>query len=105
MLVPDEVKYFALREGRHLMSILSMTIKQTVDLNFSIEQDKEIVLVWLIYSATTAHEFNVFLQKQLFVLSLEMSIYRLLFKQGLVREEKQLLLLQHKGIRQIIMIG
>ena len=87
MLVTDEIKHFTLRERGHLMTILTMTIEETVYFDFSIEQDEEIVLIWLTWLASSTHELDVLLQKHLLMLTRKVGVNRLLLEQSFVREE------------------
>ena len=57
------------------MTILTMSIKQAVDLYFAIEQDEKVVLIGFVLATFATHELYVLLQEEFFVFSLEMTIY------------------------------
>ena len=69
------------------MAILTVTIEQAVDFDFSIEQDEEIVLIWLAWLASSTHELDVLLQKHLLMLTRKVGVDRLLLQQSFVCEE------------------
>lgn len=100
VFVANEVKYLALGEGRHDVTVLAVTVEKAVYLDLAVKQDKKVVLVGLVDAALATTELDVLLKKHLLLALLEVACYRLLLQHGLVDEEQLFFLKEnrHEGV-------
>ena len=75
------------------MAVDSMSVKYTKDLDFTINENKHVVLVLLVDLSLLAREFDVLVEECILALSVEMSIHVLLLEQSLIVEETEFFLI------------
>lgn len=75
------------------MPVDSMTVKQSKDLDFTINENEHVVLVLIVDLSFLAHEFDVLVEERILALSVEMSIHVLLLEQSLIVEETKFFLI------------
>ena len=74
------------------MTVLTVTIEQAINFDLSVQQDKKVVLVLVIHTPFSTHEFDVFLLEQFLVFSLKVTVDRLFLQERFIQEEQQFLL-------------
>ena len=75
------------------MAVDSMAVKQSKDLDFTINENEHVVLVLVVDLSLLAHEFDVLVEERILALSVEMSIHVLLLEQSLIVEEAKFFLI------------
>ena len=94
----DEFGHFTLGERGNEMAVDSMSVKYSKDLDFTINENKHVVLVLLVDLSLLAREFDVLVEESILALSVEMSIHVLLLEQSLIIEETEFFLISYVTI-------